>query len=85
MRAIPQIDRVTQLLAERHLYGRYWLYLPRGSESVDVARTYPVRPQGQGISYAELYSLRQIGPEVRFADYGSVGKAVELGVQLHRC
>lgn len=81
--AIGGVDRVTRLLAERHMVGDYWLYLPSGPEGVYTAVTYPDRPQGQRTIYIDRYSLRQIGPEVRFADYGIVGKAVELGVQLH--
>lgn len=81
--AIAQVDRVTRLLAARHLSGGYWLYLPSGRAGVYTAITYPDQPQGQRTIYVDRYSLRQIGPEVRFADYGIVGKAVELGVQLH--
>ncbi len=45
--------------------------------------TYPDRPQGQRTIYVDRYSLQQIGPDVGFTDYGWVGKAIELGVQLH--
>nr|WP_238560188.1 PepSY domain-containing protein [Sphingomonas sp. Mn802worker] len=81
--AIAGIDRVTRLLARRHLVGGYWLYLPAGPDGVYAAITYPDRPQGQHTIYVDRYSLRQIGQEVDYADYGIVGKAVELGVQLH--
>jgi len=59
------------------------LYLPNGPDGVYTAMTYPDQPQGQRTIYVDRYSLQPIGPEVRFADYGSVGKAIELGVQLH--
>jgi uncharacterized iron-regulated membrane protein len=81
--AIAGIDRVVDLLASRGLSRGYWLYLPSGPDGVYTAVTYPDRPQGQRTIYVDRYSLRQIGPEVRFADYGIVGRAIELGVQLH--
>lgn len=81
--AVAGTDRIARLLALRHMAQGYWLYLPNGPDGVYTAMTYPDQPQGQRTIYVDRYSLQPIGPEVRFADYGSVGKAIELGVQLH--
>ncbi len=63
--------------------GSYRLFLPNGPEGVYTVFTYPDRPVGQKTLYIDRYSFRPIGPEVRYADYGVVGRAVESGVQLH--
>lgn len=81
--AITGVDRVTALLADRGLAGGYRLHLPSGPAGVYAAYTYPDQPEGQRTIYVDRYSFRQIGPEVRFADYGWVGRATELGVQIH--
>lgn len=81
--AIAGVDRVVALLAARGLTGDYQLHLPAGPRGVYTAYTYPDRPQGQRTVYVDRYAFRTIGPEVRFAAYGVVGRAVELGVQIH--
>jgi uncharacterized iron-regulated membrane protein len=81
--AITGVDQVTALLASRGLSGGYRLHLPAGPTGVYAAYTYPDRPEGQRTIYVDRYSFRQIGPEIRFADYGWVGRATELGVQIH--
>jgi len=81
--ALAGVDRVTQLLAQRGLTGGYRLFLPGSATGVYTAYTYPDRPEGQRTIYVDRYSFRQIGPEVRFADYGWVGRLTELGVQIH--
>jgi uncharacterized iron-regulated membrane protein len=53
------------------------------ADGVYTAITYPDQPQGQRTIYVDRYSLRQIGREIDYADYGWVGRAIELGVQLH--
>lgn len=81
--AIAGVDRATAALAARGLTGGYRLFLPAGPTGVYTAFTYPDRPEGQTTLYLDRYSFAAIGPEVRFADYGWVGRATELGVQLH--
>lgn len=81
--AIAGVDRVTGLLAARGLTGAYRLFLPASATGVYTAFTYPDRPQGQRTIYVDRYSFRQIGPEVRYADYGWIGRVTELGVQIH--
>ncbi|WP_294238483.1 PepSY domain-containing protein [uncultured Sphingomonas sp.] len=76
-------DRVTTLLDRRGWRGGYRLFLPNGPRGVYTVFTYPDRPWGQKTLYVDRYSFRAIGPEVRYADYGVVGRAVESGVQLH--
>lgn len=76
-------DQVARIIAERGWQMGYRLFLPGGPSGVYTAFTYPGRPQGQRTIYVDRYSLRMIGPEVRFADYGAVGRAVEWGVQVH--
>ena len=81
--AIAGVDRVTALLAARGLAGGYRLFLPADAGGVYTAFTYPDRPEGQRTVYVDRYTFRAIGPEVRFSDYGWVGRATELGVAIH--
>lgn len=76
-------DRVTDVLRAHGWSGSYRLFLPKGPDGVYTVFTYPDRPVGQKTLYIDRYSFRPIGPEVRYADYGVVGRAVESGVQLH--
>ncbi|SFP34064.1 PepSY-associated TM helix domain-containing protein [Sphingomonas rubra] len=81
--AIAGVDRVTALLAAEGMTGGYRLFLPGDATGVYTAYTYPDRPEGQRTIYVDRYRFARIGPEVRFADYGWVGRATELGVQIH--
>ena len=81
--AIAGVDRVTALLARQGLAGGYRLFLPAGVTGVYTAYTYPDRPEGQRTVYIDRYRFRQIGPTVRYADYGWLGRIVELGVAIH--
>ncbi|WP_230481567.1 PepSY-associated TM helix domain-containing protein [Sphingomonas sp. Leaf21] len=80
---IAGTDRVAALLAARGWSGSFRLFLPSGPTGVYTAFTYPDRPAGQRTLYVDRYSLRPIGREVRYDQYGIVGRAVESGVQLH--
>lgn len=80
---IAGTDRVAKLLTAQGWSGSYRLFLPSGPTGVYTVFTYPDRPAGQRTLYVDRYSLRPIGPEVRYAEYGLVGRAVESGVQLH--
>lgn len=80
IRGTDQVDRITAGLGWTNGYR---LFLPGGPTGVYTAFTYPDRPQGQRTIYVDRYTLRPIGREVRFADYGAVGRAVEWGVQVH--
>lgn len=81
--AITGVDRVTALLAREGLAGGYRLFLPGAPTGVYTAYTYPDQPEGQRTVYVDRYRFTRVGPEVRFADYGWVGRATELGVQIH--
>lgn len=76
-------DRVTAILRAHGWSGSYRLFLPKGANGVYTVFTYPERPAGQKTLYIDRYSFRPIGPEVRYAEYGIIGRAVESGVQLH--
>jgi uncharacterized iron-regulated membrane protein len=74
-------DRAAAVFRAHHLSG-YRLFLPAGPTGVYTAYTYPDQPEGQRTLYVDRWSGRLIR-EVDFAEYGIVGRAVELGVQLH--
>jgi uncharacterized iron-regulated membrane protein len=81
--AIDGADAIVAALARDHrLATGYRLFLPSGPTGVYTAYTYPDRPEGQRTLYFDRWSNRLIR-EVDFADYGWVGRATELGVQLH--
>lgn len=81
--AIAGVDRVTALLALKGLTGGYRLFLPGGADGVYTAYTYPDRPEGQRTVYVDRYRFTQIGRDVTYADYGGMGRAIELGVAIH--
>lgn len=81
--AIAGSDRVTALLARHGMSGGYRLVLPGTPDGVYTAFTYPDRPEGQHTIYVDRHRFRLVGPEVRFADYGIAGRAIELGVAIH--
>ena len=81
--AIAGLDRVSALLASRGMTSGYRLFLPGTPDGVYTAFTYPDRPEGQRTIYVDRHSFHMIGPEVRFADYGIAGRAIELGVAIH--
>ncbi|TWB23398.1 putative iron-regulated membrane protein [Nitrospirillum amazonense] len=76
------IDRAAAVLASQGMAAPYRLFMPRGTQGVYFAFTYPDRPQGQRTLYIDQYSGRVLR-DVGFADYGWGAQAVELGVQLH--
>ena len=76
-------DRVTGILRAHGWSGSYRLFLPKGADGVYTVFTYPDRPVGQKTLYIDRYSFKPVGPEVHYAEYGIVGRAVESGVQLH--
>jgi uncharacterized iron-regulated membrane protein len=47
-----------------------------------MAVAYPDRPEGQRTLQLDQYSGEVLG-DIRFADYGTVAKAVEWGVAIH--
>ncbi len=80
--ALAQVDRVAATAAARGIAVGARLYLPTGPRGVYTVLTYPDRPQGQRTLYLDRYTLRPIA-EVAYRDYGWLGRAIELGVQLH--
>lgn len=81
--AIAGVDRITALLARQGWHGGYSLHLPRTATGVYTAYAAPDRPEGQRTVYVDRYSHRQIGPTVRFMDYGWLARVIELGVAIH--
>ncbi|MFG1462524.1 PepSY domain-containing protein [Xanthobacter sp. DSM 24535] len=76
------LDAVAERLAAAGLSAPYRLSLPRNADGAYIAVLYPDQPEGQRTLYIDQYSGRVID-DVRYADYGVVAKAVELGVQIH--
>lgn len=76
------VDRMRRITAEHGLHHDYWLMLPVGSTGVYKAQSYPDRPQGQRTLFIDRYS-GDVLRDVRFAEYGPAGKAIELGIALH--
>ena len=76
------VDRARGIVAAQDMARDYWLMLPSGARGVYKAQTYPDRPQGQRTLYIDRYSGAVLR-DVRFAQYGPAGKAIELGIALH--
>ena len=81
--AIAGVDPVVAQLARRGFDEGYRLFLPGGPSGVYIASAYPDRPEGQRTLYFDRYTLAPIGAGVGYADYGWMGRAIELGVQIH--
>lgn len=76
------LDRVAEIVAANGLADPYRLILPAGPTGTYSAFVYPNQPEGQRALYIDQFSGKILG-DVRFAQYGLGGKAIELGVQIH--
>lgn len=76
------LDTAIQRMREAGMPESMRMFLPTNAAGVYMAYTYPDQPEGQRTLQLDQYS-GEILSDIRFADYGGIGKAVEWGVALH--
>lgn len=77
------IDQAAAILAERGMPRGYELALPVGADGVYAASVYPHDVTRQRVIALDQYTGAPL-LDVRFADLGPVGRAIQYGIGLHK-
>ncbi|WP_267423155.1 PepSY domain-containing protein [Methylobacterium sp. GC_Met_2] len=77
------IDRAAAILAERGMPRGYELALPVGDDGVYAASVYPRHVTRQRVIALDQYTGANL-LDVRFADLGPVGRAIQYGIGIHK-
>jgi len=82
--AAPQIglQQVVDIARERGVAPGYGVALPKGEEGVYTLSLFADDPREDATLHIDQYNGKVLA-DVRWQDYGSVAKSVELGVVLH--
>jgi uncharacterized iron-regulated membrane protein len=77
------IDRAAAILSERGMPRGYELALPVGADGVYAASVYPRDVTRQRVIALDQYTGAPL-LDVRFADLGPVGQAIQYGIGIHK-
>ncbi|MCJ2089910.1 PepSY domain-containing protein [Methylobacterium sp. E-005] len=77
------IDRAAAILAERGMPHGYELALPVGIDGVYAASVYPRDVTRQRVIALDQYTGASL-LDIRFADLGPVGRAIQYGIGIHK-
>lgn len=77
------LDQVVAIATEHRAPVGYTISLPEGAEGVYTISAFPPNPVDQMTIHIDQYS-GSILADIRWADYGLVPKAVEMGIALHQ-
>lgn len=77
------LDRVLAILRDAGMASSSSLALPDGPDGAYVASWRPDRVEDTRVVYLDQYTGHILG-DVRFRDWGPVGKAIEWGVAVHQ-
>jgi len=77
------IDRASAILAERGMPRGYELAVPVGDDGVYAASVYPRDVTRQRVVALDQYTGASL-LDVRFADLGPVGRAIQYGIGIHK-
>ena len=77
------IDRAAAILRQRGMPRGYELSLPVGAEGVYAASVYPRDVTRQRVIVLDQYTGAPL-LDVRFADLGPVGQAIQYGIGIHK-
>ncbi|CAN7451426.1 PepSY domain-containing protein [Trinickia sp. LjRoot230] len=76
------LGRIITLLRANGLTDRYDIALPASPDSVYTVSYFPADPKLERTLYIDQYSGAVL-KDIRYSDYGAVGKAVSYGTSLH--
>lgn len=76
------LERVIQIAAERKVPAGYTINLPEGEKGVYTVSVFPKSPVDNATLHIDQYSGNVLA-DLRFADYGTMAKAIEIGIALH--
>lgn len=77
------IDRAAAILSQRGMPRGYELALPVGADGVYAASVYPRDVNRQRVIALDQYTGAPL-LDVRFADLGPVGQAIQYGIGIHK-
>lgn len=76
------LARIVALMRETGLTGGYDVALPTSPEGVYTVSYFPADPRLERTVYIDQYSGTVL-KDIRYRDYGAIGKAVSYGTSLH--
>ena len=76
------LARIVAQMAAKGLTGGYDIALPRSPEGVYTVSYFPADPKLERTIYIDQYS-GEVLKDIRYRDYGAIGKAVSYGTSLH--
>jgi uncharacterized iron-regulated membrane protein len=79
--ALP-VEQVIELAEENEVHQGYTIYFPEGETGVYTVSVFPTKPQDQATLHINQYTGETLA-DLRFADYGWMAKAIEIGIALH--
>lgn len=77
------VDDAVAITAERGIKPGYDLYLPQEETGVYTVSLFPAKAEDEVTMYMDQYSGAVLA-DYRYEDYGLAGKAIALGITLHK-
>ncbi|WP_046174249.1 PepSY-associated TM helix domain-containing protein [Domibacillus indicus] len=77
------IDDVTAIINERGIQPGYNLYIPQHQTGVYTVSAFPAKAQEEVTMHIDQYTGAVLA-DYRYDDYGPAGKAIALGITLHK-
>lgn len=76
------VEKIMTVVEKEHVEKGYRITFPQEKEGVYTVAVFPQKPEGQATLHIDQYSGKVLA-DLRFADYGSLAKAIEVGIALH--
>lgn len=76
------LEQVVNIATERKVPAGYTINLPEGEKGVYTVSVFPKSPVDNATLHIDQYSGKVLA-DLRFADYGTMAKAIEIGIALH--
>jgi uncharacterized iron-regulated membrane protein len=76
------IEKIMNIVDKKNVEKGYRITFPEGKEGVYTVAVFPEDPKKEATLHIDQYSGKVLA-DLRFADYGSLAKAIEIGIALH--
>lgn len=76
------LEQVVKIASERNVPAGYTINLPEGEKGVYTISVFPKSPFDNATLHIDQYSGKVLA-DLRFDDYGTMAKAIEIGIALH--
>jgi len=77
------LDDVTKIAEQKGLHPSYSVYLPQDKTGIYTFSAFPPKAQDEVTMHVDQYSGAVLA-DYRYEHYGSIGKAIALGITLHK-